>query len=139
MSQASDRRELVAKVLDLRTKARTWEQIGEELSLVPSTARRYYAEAISEHRETPERVRDLVALDLLRLDRAMARAIRDLESEDWERAHSAIDRVVKVVTARARLLGIDTPRVQQILVQQLTLGDTSEDERRARLLAMLGK
>ena len=96
------------EALQLRLEGMTYAEIAERMGKSVSTVHGYVADSLAEvTKEVSEQLRDVEAA---RLD-ALQHAI-------WERAIdgdlSAMDRVIKIVDRRARLLGLDAP--QQVAV-----------------------
>lgn len=96
------------EALQLRLEGMTYAEIAERMGKSVSTVHGYVADSLAEvTKDVSEQLRDVEAA---RLD-ALQHAI-------WERAIdgdlSAMDRVIKIVDRRARLLGLDAP--QQVAV-----------------------
>ena len=101
--KASSRR---PQVLELRTEGKSVRQIADELGCSPGTvmadlnhALNQYQESLAEHTEA------MVSLELQRLD--------CLQVGLWELAINgdcaSVDRVLKIMDRRAKLLGLDAP------------------------------
>ncbi len=91
------------EALRLRMEGRTFREIGERLGTTESGAWRAYMRALDRVRhEIQEGARLALALELERLD-ALQRAIWDKAMEGDLRA---VDRVLKIMDLRCRLLGL---------------------------------
>lgn len=114
-SKASKRRvatvEQDTKALALRRTGLGYEKIGEALGIPTSTAYdsviRGLEDAIENRREEAEKVRQL---EIDRLDELLAAC--------WPKATkpnpALIDRVLRIMERRAKLLGLDAPAKQQV-------------------------
>mgnify|MGYP000884396735 CR=1 FL=1 len=94
------------QALELRKSGATFEQIGTALGVAKGSAYKMVAKALRE-REIPH-VDELRKLEAERLD--------SLQFNLWTRARNgelgAIDRVVKILERRAKLLGLDVDRLE---------------------------
>jgi DNA-binding CsgD family transcriptional regulator len=104
--------QLEERCLDLRASGLSFREIARNLNVVPSTAYKAVARglaAANEHnREEAASLRDL---EVMRLDQ--------LQAALWTRAiddgdHQAIDRVLRIMERRAKLLGLDAPTQREI-------------------------
>ncbi len=114
--EAIDRERMTEKIVALRRLMTPWRQVGEQLGVAPSTALRWY--------------RDALAGEVNHADRAEALAVEldacnALQAAWWSRAiaihtdkdgntymdDKAANIVLKVMAARARLMGLDAPIV----------------------------
>lgn len=91
--------------IHLRRAGRTYDEIADEMGVDTKRARKLVEAAMVEHREqVATAVSELRALEAARLD-AMQAAV-------WPEAMDgrgfAIDRVLRIMERRARLLGLDT-------------------------------
>lgn len=96
------------EALQLRLEGKTYTEIAERMGKSVSTVHGYVADSLAEvTKEDAQQLRDVEAA---RLD-ALQHAI-------WDKAIggdlSAMDRVIKIIDRRARLLGLDAP--QQVAV-----------------------
>ncbi|WP_075723248.1 sigma factor-like helix-turn-helix DNA-binding protein [Corynebacterium stationis] len=96
------------EALQLRLEGMTYAEIAERMGKSLSTVHGYVTDSLAE--VTKEYAQQLRDLEAARLD-ALQHAV-------WERAIdgdlSAMDRVIKIMDRRARLLGLDAP--QQVAV-----------------------
>lgn len=94
------------QALDLRRTGATFRQIADTLGVTQSTAHKYVATEIDRlnaaSREDAERVRTLEAD---RLDRALLSIWPQVTRGNF----GAIDRMIRIMERRARLLGLDAP------------------------------
>lgn len=115
------------RALELRKAGASYAQIAEVLGISRSAAHKAVARAldkvIAEVRENADRLR---ALELERLDH--------LSRELWRQALKghlgAIDRLLKVMERRAKLLGLDAPTKADIQGEQVIriIEEVSEDD-----------
>ena len=92
--------------LKLRLAGLTHRAIAAQLSIAPSTAYKRVRHALDGvNQRTTQEAESLRALELARLD--------ELQCALWEQALAgelkAVDRVLKVMERRAKLLGLDAP------------------------------
>lgn len=133
---ATERR---AQAVELRMEGKTFDRIGAELGVSRQRAYQLVHGALGKlQRETQDRVEEALALELERLD-ALQLAI-------YERATGgdlrAIDRMLRIMERRAKLLGLDTP--QKVAPTnpagdspyQLRIHDMNAKERQARILEL---
>jgi len=116
----------VAQALELRRAGKSYPEIGAALGVAKSHAHRLVAEGMEEAREqvTTEALQ-LRAEEVSRLD-AMLQGL-------WPAARkggvTAVDRVLKIMERRARLLGLDSPTRSAIegglVVMQLSKEDAA--------------
>lgn len=97
--------------LALRRSGATYQQIGERLGVAVSTAHTAVQNALAGVAdESDGAARELRALELERLD--------ELQRSVWPEATrgglAAIDRALKIMERRARLLGLDAPARQSL-------------------------
>lgn len=95
-----------AKALELRRAGLGFEEIGRQLGIGKSQAHRYVVKALADARAQIRASADeLKSEDLSRLD-AMLTGL-------WPRARKgeavAVDRVLKIMERKARMLGLDAP------------------------------
>lgn len=100
---AAERR---ARALQLRKEGANFDQIAEELGMSRSAAHKTVQRAIAELATLAEtEVAELRALESARLD--------ELHQAVWPQAVAgdlpALDRVIRIMERRARLLGLDAP------------------------------
>lgn len=111
MKNATSPRSLVAlqrqqQAVELRRSGRSYREIAHAVGISVASAHRLVGTAIAEARTTVrEDVVELRALELSRLDGLMVAL--------WPKARrgelSAVDRVLKIMERRAKLLGLDAP------------------------------
>lgn len=99
------------KALVARLDGHTYRDIGKAMGCSAATVYRWVNKALDNQRErlgeTADRVRDM---DLRRLDRLYRSAITDAKAGDAK----AIEACLKVMTRRARLLGLDAPERAEV-------------------------
>lgn len=101
---AAERR---AQAVELRMEGRTFDRIGAELGISRQRAYQLVSGALGKlQRETLDRVEEALALELERLD-ALQLAIYEKATAGDLRA---IDRMLKIMERRAKLLGLDAPQ-----------------------------
>ena len=114
--EAIDRVRMTEEIVQLRRLMTPWRQIGEDLGVAPSTALRWYRDALAAEVNHADRAEALaVELD----------ALNALQGAWWSRAtggcldadglpvldEKAANIVLKVMAQRARLMGLDAPIV----------------------------
>ena len=95
-----------ARTLELRKAGITYQEISDALGIPLSSVGRYVQQGIAEwQKQTEQDAGEIVALEIARIDR-MLRGL-------WNRAKAgddaAVDRVIKLMDRRAKLLGLDKP------------------------------
>jgi len=110
------------QALELRKAGATYQAIADQLGYAsPHGAHAAVASALKATlREPAEALREL---ELVRLDSALLGIWRRVQSGDYK----AIDRLVRIMERRAKLLGLDTPRRTE---WQPTLDDIDRELRR---------
>lgn len=106
-----------ARALALRAAGATFQQIGDQLGITRQSAHEHVTRGIARHvADADTAASELVVLETLRLD--------TLQSAVWRAAVSgdlrAVDRVLRIMERRARLLGLDAatdPTVGSITVE----------------------
>ena len=99
--------QLEQKCLELRAAGMSFREIARDLNVAPSTAFKAVGRGLAAVNEgCKEESQELRALEALRLDQ--------LQAALWERAIEerdckAIDRILRIMERRARLLGLDEP------------------------------
>ncbi len=103
-----DRAEKDARAAQLRAHGRTYQQIADELHISVTNAHHSVQRALRETVREPSQ--ELISLEQSRLDWLWAAAVRAVEhgASASERLQG-IDRALKVMERRARLLGLDAP------------------------------
>ena len=95
-----------AKAVDLRRAGASYTVIGAQLGVTPQMAHVYVKTAMAEVRKkTAEIAEDVLQMELERLDRCLLGCFSDAAKGNLQ----AIDRVLKIIESRARLLGINAP------------------------------
>ena len=99
------------KAIDLRLAGATFEKIGDALGVSRQAAHKMVGRAVSQMAEDNadaiERVR---AIEVARLDRLLLGVWQPARSGDLR----AVDRALKIMERRARLLGLDRPQGLEI-------------------------
>lgn len=108
---ALERAENQAKALELRRMGLGFEEIGAKLSISTPTAFRYVSRGLAAARaQVAASADELRAEEISRLDGMLAAL--------WPRARrgeaQAIDRVLKIMERRARMLGLDAPERREL-------------------------
>jgi len=106
--EASERR---TEFLNLRIEGKTFAEIGAALGVSPQRAHAVVTEELQKlNAERAEAAAEVTRLELERLDKLLAGV--------WEQATAgdgpALDRVLAIMNRRARLLGLDAPRKQEL-------------------------
>jgi hypothetical protein len=101
--------ELEAECLRLRRDGLTHREIAARLGVAPATAYRRIRHGLDQINERNlEDAGTLRSLEMLRLD--------ELQNAIWQRATDgevrALDRILAIMTRRAKLLGLDAPQRQ---------------------------
>lgn len=108
-----------ARALHLRRGGLTFEEIGADLGCDEKRARRLCSDAMEDAREqVATAAKELRAMEVSRLD-ALVNSI-------WDAAMRgnllAIDRVVKIMERRAKMLGLDSvERMEDMTVEEIAL------------------
>jgi hypothetical protein len=100
--------------LELRSAGLSFREIARELKVAPATAYKAVARGLAAvNAGCREQAQELRALEALRLDQ--------LQAALWERATDgdvrAIDRILRIMERRARLLGLDEPERRETKVE----------------------
>lgn len=96
------------KALELRKAGATYDDIGKQLGISKHAAYKHVMAALKEIREeVAEDARDVLRLELERLDYMQMRLWQQVQQGH----NGAVDRVLRIMERRAKLLGIDN--VQQ--------------------------
>jgi hypothetical protein len=106
--------ELEAECLRLRRDGLTHREIAARLGVAPATAYRRIRHGLDQINERNlEDAGTLRSLEMLRLD--------ELQNAIWQRATDgevrALDRILAIMTRRAKLLGLDAPQHQETKVK----------------------
>lgn len=143
-SQSSQRRiaakERWTEALVMRRRGMTFERIGEVMGCGKQSAHRMITAAMKELRETCHEEAAVVReLELQRLDAMFETAYQQATGADDAHYLDAIDRVLKIMDRRAKLLGLDAPA--KIAPTDPTGGKSYEyltdAERASRVVALL--
>lgn len=110
-----ERRERMAKALQLREQGGTYEQIGRVLGISLSRAYQDIEEALKEI--TREPAEHVLKVELRRLDRLWQVAYQESLKGDMK----AMDRAIKIMERRARYLGLDSPQQLKIASEEVDL------------------
>ena len=111
-----DRARMTREIIDLRRLMKPWREIGQEIGVAPSTALQWYRDALAGEVNHADRAEALaVELDALNVIQGAwwARAIAVHTDKDGNAYmdDKAAGVVLKVMAARARLMGLDAPIV----------------------------
>jgi hypothetical protein len=105
------------KAIDLRRLGCTYREIADQIGASPGYSFKLVTQALKRIRqETNEIAEDARTLELERLDNLWRYAYQAVINGDV----AAIDKAVKVMDRRARLLGLDAPSRQEISGELLT-------------------
>ena len=108
MVTAAQRR---VQALELRKAGYTYEQIGVALGISSQAAYKHVVKALGVINEKlSEATEELRTLEVQRLDRLFEVMYKKAEKGDM----NAIDRCVRLMERRAKLLGLDAPAKQEI-------------------------
>jgi len=105
--QAAERR---VQALALRREGATFTEIGEALGINRSAAHKAVSRALDELAQLAEG--EVVSLRALELDRLDALQ-RSIWTQAMDGALPAVDRLLRIMERRAKLLGLDAPVKQQ--------------------------
>jgi hypothetical protein len=95
-----------SKAIALRKEGSTYEEIGKTLSISTQRAHKIVTSELTRIRkETAEETDELRTLELQRLDAMFMVCYRDAQEGDYP----AVDRCLKIMERRAKLLGLDMP------------------------------
>ncbi len=95
------------KCLEMRKAGATYAQIGDALNCSPQNAAKHVKKALDEiAKKTAEDATEIIQLELERLDTMLLGLFKSAKSGN---EHS-VDRVLKIMERRARLLGLDAPK-----------------------------
>lgn len=124
----------------MRRRGMTFERIGEVMGCSRQSAHRMVTEAMRELRETCHEEAAVVReLEMQRLDAMFEAAYQHATEADDAHYLEAIDRVLKIMDRRAKLLGLDAPA--KIAPTDPTGGKPYEHltdaERASRVVALL--
>lgn len=101
-----NRAENQLKSLQLRKAGFTYQEIADQLGMTKGNAHKLVASAMQEWKDASGEVADeLRALEAARLDHAT----RAIWTQVINGNHGAIDRMLRIMDRRARLLGLDAP------------------------------
>lgn len=105
-SRAVQRAERQAKCVQLRKAGFTYQEISSQVGITRSAAYKLVAAAMAEHKTTSaQETQELRALEAARLDHAT----RSIWTQVLNGNHGAIDRLLRIMERRAKLLGLDMP------------------------------
>jgi len=139
-SQASSRRSQAAErakqAFAMRIAGATYAQIGERLQVTTGAAHKMVRRVLDQTRqETAEAADELRRLEVERLD-ALTLLLWKQATGSKEPNHGAIDRLLRIMERRARLLGLDAPTRQELTGKDGGPVEVQDaDAIRARLLA----
>lgn len=115
-----------AKALELRRAGLSYREIAAKIGIGKSQAQRLVEAGLEQVRdEVDAEARDLKAIELSRLDAMLS----GLWPDARRGAHGAVDRVLRIMERRAKLLGLDAP-----LKMAQTTRDGEEDADPARYI-----
>jgi DNA-binding CsgD family transcriptional regulator len=98
--------QLEQKCLELRSAGLSFREIARELKVAPATAYKAVARGLAAvNAGCREQAQELRALEALRLDQMQAALWQQATDGDVR----AIDRILRIMERRARLLGLDEP------------------------------
>ena len=97
--------------LDLRLTGLTYREIGEELKITEQGAYKAVIRALEKIKDKiEEKAEEVVIIEIQRLDKLFLIAFKKAERGDL----SAIDRCLRIMERRAKLLGLDTPSKHEL-------------------------
>jgi intein-encoded DNA endonuclease-like protein len=119
-SQAVNAAERRTKALDLRKQGLTYEAIGKELGCNRSRAYKIVSKELSlikaKNNETAEEIK---TIELQRLDHLLeATMIRAVDENTKDVYLPAVDRCLRIMERRAKLLGLDSPEKLDVETKQ---------------------
>lgn len=130
---AAERR---AKAVEMRKLGFTYQKIGDELGVSLAGAHKTVMTALKQlNEQTAEGAEEIRRLELERLDEWLVRVAKEIQNG---RALPAIDRGIRIMDRRAKLLGLDAPTklevrdLYEVMFQELKVaaqeGDTAAAE-----------
>ncbi len=96
-----------ARALQMRLDGHTYQEIGEDIGISTMAAYKHVIKALENlNKDNEEKAEWLISMECARLDR--------LHWANWEAAISggdlpAVDRILKIMERRSKLLGLDAP------------------------------
>lgn len=94
------------KAVQLRKAGFTYQEIADQIGMTRGNAYKLVAEAMQEFKtESAEEAQEVKRVELARLDHAT----RAIWSQVANGNHGAIDRLLRIMDRRAKLLGLDAP------------------------------
>lgn len=112
------RLEAKKQALSLRASGATYRQIAETLDISVGVAHNYVQNALKDVQQEIDKEADMLrALEVERLDQmllALAPMLRANQREGRTANLGAIDRALKIMERRAKLLGLDAPVRQEV-------------------------
>lgn len=106
------------QALELRAAGMTYMYVAEKLGISKTQAWRDVQKAIKEvQEEYTENTKAIITIELKRLDRMLLA----LWTEAIKGNQGAIDRVVKIMERKSRLLGLDAPTKKEVKVEGLDI------------------
>lgn len=107
-----------ARAVELRKAGATYEQIGQQLGITRQSAHAHVVEAMRQvAQETSETAADVIQLELARLDQMLT----GLWAQARQGVPVAVDRVLRIMERRARLLGLDAEGPVTAAVSNVTV------------------
>ena len=130
LTRAERRRQAV----ELRIEGHTFEVIGRIMGINRSNAYRLVKSELDQiNKETRESAEGLRALEAMRLD-SLHRAM-------WDKAidgnFQAVDRVLKIMSRRAKLLGLDKPAQERVVAAIKPDDGILDDEMSEKLMEII--
>ncbi len=116
------RRELAARVLEMKLQGATYLDMSHELHVPVKLCSRLYAEETAKvKRRATEAAEDLVLLQAMRLERML----KALDEQVQSGSTRAAEITIKIMERQARLHGLDQPEKRQVEVR---IADMPDDE-----------
>ena len=111
ISRAALARERRQKAFEMRKAGASYEQIGKALGISMQAAHKHVKKHLQQIAEkTDEDAREVLKLELARLDQMLLGLYQNAKSGK----EGAVDRVLKIMERRAKLLGIDAPSRREL-------------------------
>ena len=123
--------EAQAKAWELRTKAYTYEKIGEALGCSTPTAfqmvKKYREVVLAHAKETAEQLRDLEISKLDAAENRLWEALDQRPNLTVDQISKAAEKIVKISESRRRLTGLDAPQKVELGGNIYTVQATSPE------------
>lgn len=114
-------------------KARSYDQIAEELGVVPMTACRWVTEALTEVRyDNRERAHELRVINTRRLETAIVKVMAKIEDDTAKAADYNV--LIRLIQTENKLWGLDEPSALEVTVK---VEDMSTEDKMKRVSQLM--